>query len=49
MIAAADERAPIDVWYFRLDYDMLLSLRKLDKRSRKLAEKTRQRANTPGV
>jgi uncharacterized protein (DUF2252 family) len=41
-IAAA--MSPLELWYFRLDYDSLIDLRQLDKRDRKLAEKTRQKA-----
>jgi uncharacterized protein (DUF2252 family) len=44
-MSLAAEMAPLDVWYFRLDYEELLGLRQLDKRDRKVAEKVRQRAN----
>ena len=36
--------APLDAWYFRLDYDDLLGLQQLDKREQKLAEKAGERA-----
>ena len=44
-IAAAAAMAPLDVWYFRLDYDDLVGLVDLDKRDRKVVAKARQQAN----
>ncbi len=44
-ISAAAAMAPLDVWYFRLDYDELLGLQQLDERDQKLAEKAGERAN----
>ncbi len=43
-ITFAAMMTPLDLWYFRLDYDRLLELTNLDKRDRKFADKTRQRA-----
>jgi len=43
-MSVAASITPLDLWYFRLDYDRLLELTNLDKRDRKFAEKTRQRA-----